>query len=238
MVYIKGRPLPLWASLFTIAGLAVLLGLGTWQLQRLQWKQGVLAELEAAYQIEDLPVITTRAGFQALPSDASFFPVKLQGVYDAPASVMLTPRTNEGKSGAHLITPLTLRDGSQILVNRGWVSPDYTHEQEEIATPAVVIRALMRKAERPNLFVPENNPADGQWHRLNAEEIAAHLDLDLATDKIAYVMSEMPSTPVTHESVLVWQPPNNHLGYAIFWFSMGAVLIIIYYLRFLKRRPS
>src|SRR5690349_10766168 len=105
-----------WPASFTLAVLAVLIGLGTWQLQRLAWKQGVLRQIERA---EAAPAV-------ALPADPEpFEKVRAKGRIRADLSGLYGAEVRETPAGpqmgAHLIAPLERPDAPAVLVDRGWI---------------------------------------------------------------------------------------------------------------------
>jgi surfeit locus 1 family protein len=219
------RP-PLLATLLTIAAVLVLCALGAWQVQRLHWKRGLLADIIAARAAGPQDVADIGAAQAPLYA-------RLQGHY-ADARFLIGPRTYEGVAGYHIVVPL-LTDRGAVLVNRGWVPEG---QQENIQPPRgdVDITGMLRTPGHGNVFTPPNVPEKNQWFRFDLLQMAAAANLDLAP-LVMYAESETPEAaslqPV--RAALVWSPPNNHLQYAVFWFTMAAALCVIFALRFLRR---
>ncbi len=118
----KFRP-TLWPTVFTIPALIVLLGLGTWQVDRLHWKEGRIAERTA--RTTAAPIALPAAGTQlsaAALADLDFRHGAATGVFLHEREMYLAARTMEGSVGYQIVTPLQLADGSVVLVNRGSAS--------------------------------------------------------------------------------------------------------------------
>lgn len=219
------RP-PLIASLLTVLALMILCALGTWQLQRLTWKADILRAIDSAW--ETAPAPADSAMLAALESSGApmlFTRVTIDGDYDTAQSWLVGPRTRDGRSGYHLFTPLYLRDGGVVLVNRGWV------EDAPAARGVVPVRAegFLRRPETPNRFVPPNDPARDIWHSVDIAAIAAAKALPAPASLILYATADDVAAPHPRPA-----PNNNHRDYAFFWFAMAAVLAIMFALRFLR----
>ena len=229
--------LPLWATICTVGGIAVLCAMGAWQTQRLEWKRGLLARLDEIYATAPLDN-TGLLSLTAAPAGDMPFRARAAatGRYDHSRSVMIGPRTHNGRSGFHLITPLTLDGGGTpagartLLVNRGWVD---TPPSPGSSPAAVTVMGLLRHPETPNMFVPPNDPAGGLWYRPAIDEIARAQGISRPLPFILYAEAETPAAPAIRYHA--GPPPlaNNHRGYAFFWFGMAGLLALIYALRFL-----
>lgn len=216
---------PLWASIFTVIGVAILCGLGTWQIHRLAWKTELLADLERAVHAEPVDLPST-------PPD-SFVRVLVQGRYVHDKAIKLGPRTHEGAPGYHVLTPLQRPDGSYVMVNRGWISLD----SDEVFKPvgAMSVTGLLRPVPRYNMFVPLNNPEANQWYRVVPQDMAAAKNIEPVYDGVLYAepsAKQAGSYPVA--TVLGVHLPNNHRQYAVFWFAMAGVLVGVFFLRFFR----
>lgn len=224
---------PLWATILTLAGLIILCSLGTWQLQRLQWKSALLQEIDSEYAKDPMDFELTYENLTRLEPQPTFVRGFAEGVYRHQDEIAVGPRTYEGQSGYHLITPFETLDNRIILVNRGWVPPAYNKEKN-ITRPdlPIIIKGTARKAQPSGLFTPQNVPELDQWYHITPEEISVAKNLQSVSAYILYAEEgyESPISTATR-----WQPPNNHLHYALFWFTMAGVLLLIYYLRFIRK---
>ena len=226
---------PLMATIFALLALIILCKLGLWQIERLHWKLDILARLDAAY---------AKAGPDSPPLDFSkadqddFLYGKVQGIWRPGKVLLLGPRVKDGKIGADVIAPLQMADGREILINLGW-----SGEKDKTRLPIyadkgrrVVFSGLARKMDW-NAFTPDNRPDKDEWYKPDIAEIAAvkglrdPLPLFLFAD---YSSAKLGGGLPDNER---WQPRNEHLNYAIFWFSMAGVLAVIFTLRFVVVWP-
>lgn len=223
--------------IITAFGVALLCYLGVWQLQRLSWKENILAQIDAQYQQrsnEDLLIDPS-----VLEQDFKYKRALLVGQWDYKNQIPLGPRTHNGKIGYHIITPFEVIDGGILLVNRGWVSQDWPLEMDSAQIPLpAFITGLIQRPPKPNMFTANNSPEKNQWVHLDIEDIkAAHSLEEPVYQYVMLLESELPEGNIND-----WPPPivkatkphlnNNHMQYAIFWFVMAGALIVIYVLRF------
>jgi surfeit locus 1 family protein len=240
MTKTKKRSIPVWATILTIAGFTVLCALGTWQVQRLSWKTSLIRELKAAERSYEDNEIAKPDFLRAMAGEKPFVFGYVDGVYQHEKEIAIGPRTRLGISGYHIITPFVMNDGSVLLVNRGWVPEDKLDRntrRDALTKGRTKVYGMAQKPEKPNMFVPRNDPEDDQWFSLDFAEIAQARDLHQA-DMVPYVFYAKrlnPAAqvfPIPHDKD--WSPPNNHLAYACFWFSMAGLFLIVYFIRFFR----
>ena len=223
--------LPFWATFFTLAGLCVLIALGTWQLQRLEWKEGLLHKIESR-SAEEFTAFKT-ADF--VPEN-EFSKGEITGRFLNDKEFLITPRTHDGKPGMHVITPFQMQGSSTvILVNRGWTALDQTFEPAN--SSIVDVAGMVRTVPEPNIFTPNNTPEQDSWYWVDLEAVKIAKDIQNLAPVMLY---EIDLTEGAHGTIypdpnaLQIHLNNNHLQYAFFWFAMAGVLLIVYGLRFLK----
>ncbi len=233
---------PVWATVFTVLGAALLFRLGFWQLERSAWKASLLESLEKSSSAESLsqPLLKEGQSLNALQEYQSGF---IEGTYLLDRSFLLGPRLHDKVPGFHLLTPL--KAGEAVLfVNRGWVPKGYSLPA---AGPVPVrVAGLLRTPEAANFSVPANQPEKNLWSRYDLEAFALSRKLEGVLPFVFYLESERFSEQVPFENpsptALTLRPSlsNNHAAYAVFWFTMGGLLILFYYLRFhnnFSRKP-
>jgi surfeit locus 1 family protein len=221
----------LWPSLFAVPIVLLCLGLGSWQIQRLHWKEGLIAARQSAVSTAAIPVPQD----DALASGLEFHRVIAQGVLLNDKEIMLGATSGGGVNGYQILTPLREASGRIIFVNRGFIPAelrDRSKRMEGEPTGPVRIEGLLRLPPegRPNWFLPNNRPDLNYWFWVDLPAIAA-------ADKLQHVASfyiDADATPnpggwpqggVTRLSL-----PNNHLQYAFTWFSLAVAMIVIYVL--------
>ncbi len=226
---------PFWATTLTFFSVVILIGLGSWQLYRLAWKTELLAQIEVEHSKSPMDFELTYENLSFLNKDQLFVRGFVEGVYLHKHELALGPRTYKGAPGYHIITPFETLDSHIVLVNRGWVPLDMTEADFLRPEEPLIITGTARKPERANSFVPKNSPAQGAWYRLDPEEIAQAKSLQAVLPYVLYVDGESKGEyPVA--TATKWQPHNKHLGYALFWFTMAGVLLVIYYFRFIRKK--
>ena len=228
---------PLWATLLTVLGAALLFRLGFWQLERSAWKASLIQSLEASTTVKALsqPLLKEGTSLSDLQEYQSGF---IEGVYLPDRSILLGPRLHDKAPGFHLLTPLKTAE-AVLFVNRGWVPKAYT---VPLADPVPVrVTGLLRTPEAANFSVPANQPEKNLWSRYDLEAFALSRKLEGVLPFVFYVESERFIGQVLSENplpvALDLRPSlsNNHAGYAAFWFTMGGLLILFYFLRFHNR---
>lgn len=223
--------LPFWGTILTVIGVIVLCSLGTWQVQRLHWKEGLLSEIDQAYQVDiSKKLIGSDELLQAYDENRLVLRGTVIGSYMLKKTFKLGPRTHDGKQGYHLYTPLKLLDGGTILINRGWIANETVMPLPPTGT--VRVQGLVRKPDAPNKFTPMNNPGDDEWFDIDFAQIASVKNIPKLAPYVLYV--EGPDTGV--QPIPVGAKPelyNNHKYYAVFWFMMAGLMVIIYTLKFI-----
>jgi surfeit locus 1 family protein len=224
----------LWPTLMTVPALVVLLGLGTWQVERLGWKQALIRTLEERAGAEPIP----------LPADVSrideaeYHRVRLEGAWLNDHELYQTGQTYNGQAGWDVITPFRTRAGETVLVDRGWVPFDRkdpaTRPQGQIEGPATVEAVIFRDLRR-GYFQPDNEPAKNLWFFIDTQAMAKAAGL---TDVKPYVLAALRGPipggfPVGGEIKVALR--NEHLSYAITWYSLSIGLLVIYGLYHTKR---
>ena len=204
----------IWPILFGLVGCAILLRLGAWQVARLEWKETLLAGIEA--RIADAP--------EALPEvpDAErdqFQPVALSGtILDGEITILASLR-NAGPV-YRVIRAFETDAGRRILVDMGFVR----ETARDTPRPGGVEVDLVGNLYWPDEidgFTPEPDLAAGIWFARDIPAMAEALD----TDPVLVVLREAPQTDlgVTPFPVDTSAIPNDHLSYAVTWFLLAAV---------------
>ncbi len=227
------RP-PLAASIFVFFGLPLLIGLGVWQLQRLEWKLDLIERVETGLAAE--PV--------ALPADIAdparwdYRPVSLSGRYDHENSLHVQSRTLDGAVGIHLVTPLIRENGRPVLVNRGWLPLDRVDPASRPGSNPpgpVALSGVARVPEGPGPFTPPPDRENNRWYAIEIPAMAAAIGL---TDPAPVIVEAGPGAdgvlPIGGQTRVTFR--NDHLSYAITWFFFAAALVVFYILSGVKRQ--
>jgi surfeit locus 1 family protein len=224
------RPM-FWPTMFSLPALMICLGLGAWQIERLFWKQDLIAQREAAVAAAPAAVPKTLAEARGM----EFRHVTDEGVFQYDKEIYLGATSEGGGQGYQVLTPLLEPGGRSVFVNRGYIPAELKDPAKraagEIPGP-VRVEGLLRlpPAGRPNWFLPDNRPDLNYWFWVDLAAMSAADRLD----RVAPFYIDADATPnpggwpkggVTRLAL-----PNNHLQYAITWFSLAVALIVIYVL--------
>lgn len=219
------RPLPVF-SLVSLLMLAALIGLGTWQLERLAWKQALIAQVNRNLTLPPLPLDQA----MALGKGAEYRRVALTGRFDH-AKESYVYGLVDGVPVYHVLTPLILDDGRALMIDRGIVpndSRDPVTRRAGQPQGSVRVVGIWRAPVPPGPFTPKPDPARRLWFSRDVVRIAAADSIRLA----APVLVEADATPNPGRwpegghSVVTFR--NEHLQYAITWYALAAALVGIY----------
>ena len=211
-----------WPGLMTLVMLAVLVGLGVWQVQRLAWKTALLAAINRAEAAPAAPLP---------PHPAAFEKVRVRGRFRADLRALYgadVRDTAEGpQMGAGLLVPLERGDGPPILVDRGWVP---LSRRQAIAIPSgeISVEGYVRPAVQPGLFSASDDPVRRHFYTLDPAAIGSALGV---TGLAPFTLVAMGPPPPEHYPIPAHhlpRPPNNHLSYAITWFGLAAALLVVF----------
>ncbi len=227
----------LWSICLTLFGLVLMLGLGVWQLQRMAWKNGLIAEIQAGMTAPPVFLEGHLDNLLAL----SYRAVRLRGRFLHDMEAHVGPRVHQGQAGLHVLTPLRLEDGATILVNRGWIPKDRRDPASRAAGQLpgeVTVQGVLRSMLVQGTWTPDHDSRSDLWFWYDVAGIGKARGLDLAA---AVVQADGRANPGGLPIGGVAQPrlKNDHLQYAITWFSLAAVLVVIFLLshRRAKDRP-
>jgi surfeit locus 1 family protein len=233
----------LWPAVFTLIVGAGLVSLGVWQLHRLAWKEAVVAEIAARAEtpLVPLPLETTWPLLDA--EDYAYRHVEAVGHFehDKEALVFRGSGPNGAGPGYFVLTPLRLDTGAYVIVNRGYVPPEYKDAAQRAAGETageVHVHGLLRPPEPRNLFTPADAPDKGTYFTRDPALIAAHFGLA----RTAPFSLDADALPVPggwpQGGTTVRTLPNNHLGYALTWFGLAMALVGVFIAIALRQRKA
>lgn len=219
----------IWPAIFTLAASAVLISLGVWQLNRLAWKQDLIAKIEARAHAapQRLPAIADWPKLR--PADYEYRHVIAEGIFENDKEALVF---HPGKEpGYHVLTPLRLTGGGYVIINRGFVPSAYKEQSTRLGgliEGETRIAGLMRPPETRNMFTPPDNPPAGEYFTSDPETIAKHFGLAAA----APFLIDADAAPVPggwpRGGTTVLALPNNHLSYAVTWFALALALFGVF----------
>ncbi len=204
----------------TVVMLAILLGLGVWQLQRRAWKADILARIMAA---EASPGVEL-----AGDNPEAFTKVSVTGRLRSDLSVLygaeVREQGGEAVLGARLLTPLVRAGGSPVLLDRGWVDVRRPRPPGPEA-PLLRVDGYVRAADSPHWFSAADDVAGRRFYTLDPAAIGAAIGLPAVAPFVLVALGP-PGTPDPVRSLP--RPPNDHFQYALTWFGFAVTLVIIF----------
>jgi surfeit locus 1 family protein len=197
----------------------LLMSLGIWQINRLGWKEAILASIAQAERAPPVPL-------PAAPSP--FEKVFVTGRPD-PATVSLfgddvrATRTDDTVIGGELLVVLRRSGAEPILVDLGWMP--YEDFGRVVLPPSLTISGFAQAPERANYFTPKDDPADHQFYLLDPARIGPALGVPDLAPFVLVAMGEPPARGWPEPAASLPRPPNDHLQYALTWFGLAGVLL-------------
>lgn len=202
----------IWPILFGVLGVAVLMSLGIWQMQRLAWKTTILAEIEAQIATPPGPLPP-----RVDPATDTYRRVTLDGRFGTPYVRVLVSHRSFGPS-YRIISPFQTND-QIILIDRGIIPAT----DDFLPTPqgAITITGNLHWPDETDAFTPDNDVETNIWFARDVAQLAAYL----GTEPILVIAGSVspPDSRITPLPVTTAGIPNNHLGYAIQWFGLAVV---------------
>jgi surfeit locus 1 family protein len=237
----------LWPSVAALCALALLLGLGFWQLHRLGEKQALIARIEA--RIHQVPEAVPPTGDWPKLNLAAleYRPVKLHGTYLHDKEILVFEPAGKvagelTAKGYLVLTPLHLNDGGIVIINRGFVTDDKAAPASRAAgqiAGETDVTGLLRLPQPRNFFTPADEPEKNLWFTSDPAAIAkakglANLAPFLVDADATANPGGWPQGGTTEISI-----PNRHLEYAVTWFGLALTLLGVYafFARALWLRP-
>ena len=223
-----------WLGLLLPALLAfiVLIGLGTWQVERKAWKDALIASLteRLAAASESLPAPATWPKLD--PADDEYRRVKFTALFDNAAEALVYGaasafRPDVSGPGYWVFTPARLSDGGMVMVNRGFVPEDRKDPQSRAAGQifgTVAITGALRWPDTRHWFTPADDAAHNLWFSRDPQAIAAAKGLGAVAPFFVEMEAPAPPGGVPSPGKIVVNLPNNHLQYAITWYGLAAAL--------------
>ena len=220
------RPL-LIATLASLPVLGLLLFLGTWQVERLRWKNDLIARIAAS---EAAPAAPLREPPEMLSR------VRATGRFDHAREALLGLEVRGPVLGAHVVTPLLREGAPPVLVNRGWVPLE---RSAPVARPEgmVTLEGWVHPGDRPNMFSARDDTAARRFFTFDPPAIGAALGLpEVAPYGLVALGPGGGGLPEPARTLP--RPTNNHLGYAITWYGLALSLVGVLAALALRRSPG
>ncbi|MET0439621.1 MAG: SURF1 family protein [Devosia sp.] len=198
--------------------------LGVWQLERLAWKNGLVAAVEA--RSTAAPLDLNQADWDGIDASASEYQrVSVSGRFEG--SDTLSQAVTVYGGGFWVMTPLALDDGPVVLVNRGFVTASQRDAGVDRPEGAVTVSGLLRATEPDGGFLRSNDPSAGRWYSRDVAEIGAARGIGNLAPFFVDADASGAAYPIGGLTVLAFS--NNHLLYALTWFGLALLSLFALY---------
>jgi surfeit locus 1 family protein len=223
-------------TLFCLVVFIGLLGLGTWQVKRLVWKNTL--EKSVSEQTAALPLLLPKVS-DYTKKDLTFRRLIAGGFFLHDQEIVLQGKYLKNKQGAYILTPLLLQDNSIILVNRGWVPKDKTDpatRPESLRNDVQLLNGIGWVFDEPWVFLPNNNPKENLWLWADEQDLMAYLaernpgrriyPVIFAQTHVVFGKKEGDLPIVPEKKIRI---ENDHLQYAITWYVLAIAIAGMYF---------
>ena len=228
---------PVGLTIATAIAFAILIGLGVWQLQRLKWKEGLLAHLAALEAAPARPLEPVLDGLSQ-GREVSFTRVSVSCPGLATAPFLEVYDLRNGQAGQRLVSACAVQSARyrSVLVDRGYVADTVTDRPpvDAAATEPLRIVGVLRPPEHGNFATPKNTTQ--RWYIRDVRAMAAVLKAPAPAPIILFAeTSTNPAFRALVPAPLPVEIPNRHFEYALTWFGLAGGLVGVYLAVLLKR---
>jgi surfeit locus 1 family protein len=234
-----------WPTVFTVPAILVMIGLSVWQVQRLHWKEGLIAERVSRTTADPIPLPPVGTDLSSL----EFRRVSVTGVFDHAHELYLAARSQNGNIGYWIMTPLKLEPdgpsgGETVLIERGWVPEEKklpeTRPQGQLPG-TVTLNGIIRLPQVKTFFQPDNEPDKNVWFYIDPAQMAGAAGVPARTD--LYLDAEKTEIPGNYPlgGQARIELPNDHLQYAVTWALLAlslAGVYVVYHVKLERERGS
>lgn len=222
------------AALATLVAFAILVALGMWQLDRLAWKESLIAAIDQGLAKKPAPLETPADAWKTLGRE-EYRPVSVTGTFRHQDERHLFT-SQDGQTGWHIYTPLDTEGGHILFVNRGFVPDDLkdpaTRPDGQVQGPVTVV-GLVRTPGVQGSFEPDRDPAKNVWYWRDLAGMVGSLGEKGAWEKMMPFFIDAVAEPETpggwpKGGATRLEIPNRHLEYALTWFGLAGALIAVF----------
>ncbi len=227
--------------LFNLFVIAFLLGLGVWQLQRLEWKRDLLHRISERLAAEPVELGEVRQR-QERGDDVEYLRAAATGRFQQGREQYLFT-SRGGVVGWQVVVPFVAESGATVLIDRGFV-PDrlkdpMSRPEGQREEPLTVTGVVRTHADDRSLFAPSDEPQRGVWYSWSPERMGRNAGLG---EPLTFILHAEPAADGAEwpkpERVGPSSIPNNHLQYALTWFGLALILIVLTLYQFRRVRAS
>jgi len=217
----------------TLVAFAMLAGLGVWQVKRLHWKQDMIARIQVRAAAEPVTLAEAMAR-RGAGQDIRHARVVLEGRFQHGDELHLYSLAG-GRAGWRVITPMALSSGGIVLVDRGFVPHRSKQSEARMAgqvKDVVQVVGRVRLPQPRDAFAADNDPQKNEWYWRDLDAMGAAVLEGPKAASLVPVFVELEANDVPgglpRGGVALVKPSNRHLGYAVTWFALAVIVLVIY----------
>ncbi|RDL36056.1 uncharacterized protein BP5553_06668 [Venustampulla echinocandica] len=218
--------------------------LGSWQVQRLDWKSKLVAKLEDRLVRDPLP-LPPRIDPDAI-SEFDYRRIYATGHLRHDQEMLIGPRMRDGNEGYMVITPLERGDeGTTVLVNRGWISKKFKNKESRpdgLPKGEITVEGLLREPWKKNMFTPENSPQTNEFFFPDVEQMAkltgsqpVWIEETMEPDLLSTWDRDARGIPIGRAPEVNLR--NNHAQYIFTWYALAAATSVMLWM-VVKKPPG
>ncbi len=241
----SGFRLQLLPSVFFAIALAILLALGTWQIDRMSWKNKLIETIKSQAKLPPQALPPKSTWKQLDPAKLEYRTFEARGTFDLGNEIHLFTHTSPSKTkfggaGYLLIVPFRLNAGGTVLVNRGFVPENLKDRETRLPfqlTGEQKITGLVQLSQGVNYFTPKTNFKKNIWYTRDINAFAKYLNLPEVAPFIITITKNAndQALPLAREPKITLA--NNHLGYALTWYGLALALCVVFVV-FSRKDPN
>jgi len=190
----------------------------------LQWKLNLITEIKDGLESEPISYKKTKI--------KNYQKLKISGIFDFKKQIYLYNLNNKGIPGYDVVTPIKIKSNEILLVNRGWIKKELKNNSDLNKTQTNIHEGILKKITKPNPFKPENNIENNEWYSLKLDDLENYTGYKVSN--FVVILQNNKNTLLENKTVTP-DLPNNHLKYALTWYSV-ALSILIYFLYFRRKQ--
>ncbi len=201
---------------------AGLVALGVWQIERLGWKEALIARVDARVSAPAVAAPGPSAWPGVSAENSEYRHVRAAGHY-LPDRPVLTKAVTERGAGYWVLSTFQARPGFTVLVNRGFVPESEGTSPPPAPAGERTITGLLRITEPGGGFLRDNDPATDRWYSRDVMAIARARKLGRVAPYFIDAATNLEPAGGPAGGLTVIRFPNNHLVYALTWFGLAAM---------------
>ena len=214
-------------TLFCLPLFVLLVGLGVWQLERLQWKLGLMAEMGRNLTA---PPISLDQALQL--RNAQYRHVRLTGLFENASEIYLYTTGPKGGAVYHVLTPIRVDGSREVMIDRGYVPAalrDPASRPGSEPKDRVTIVGIWRSPDMPGPFTPAPDLEHRTWFARDVSGMERLEHLTLAAPAILEATASPNAQTWPRGGQTRVDLPNDHLQYALTWFLLAGALVVVYF---------